>query len=122
MADGQRTILRGLAVLLRRRPLLASAFLTAAALTFIFGLKAIVHFTYWTDHRQKPIASWMSINHIARVWKVDAHELNDALQISDNALNGVSIARIAQEQDKPVSVIIMQIQSVIEEQYGEPPS
>jgi hypothetical protein len=64
----------------------------------------------------------MSINHIARVWKVDAHELNDALQISDNALNGVSIARIAQEQDKPVSVVIMQIQSVIEEEYGEPPS
>ncbi|WP_026479750.1 hypothetical protein [Ahrensia sp. 13_GOM-1096m] len=122
MAHGQRTILRGLAVIIRRRPLLSSAFLATAALTFIFGLKAIFYLTYWTDHRQKPIASWMSINHIARVWKVDADALNGALQISDSAMNGVSIARIAQEKGEPVQVIIKQIKSVIEQEHGEPPS
>ena len=64
----------------------------------------------------------MSINHIARVWKVDADALNGALQISDSAMNGVSIARIAQEKGEPVQLIIKQIKSVIEQEHGEPPS
>lgn len=122
MAHGQSTILRGLAVLIRRRPLLTSAFLAAAALTFIFGLKAAFYLNYWTDHRQRPIASWMSVNHISRVWQVDADVLNEALGITDESLDGLSLARIAQEKGEPVTVLVGQIKSVIEDKHGEPPS
>ena len=122
MAHGQRTILRGLAVLIRRRPLLTSTFLAAAALTLIFGLKAAFFLNYWTDHRQRPIASWMSVNHIARVWKVDTDILNETLGITDETLDGLSIARIAQQKGEPVTVLVQQVKSVIEDKHGAPPS
>ncbi len=112
----------GLAALLRRRPLLTSAFIIAAVLTTIFFAKAIFHYTYWTDHRQQSVARWMTPDYIARAWKLDIEDIEELLDLDDGELTRKPIARIAlQRGDNPLEYIEA-VEELITEEYGDRPS
>ena len=112
----------GLAALLRRRPLLTSAFIIAAVLTAVFLAKAIFFYTYWTDHRQQAVARWMTPDYIARAWKLDIEDIEERLDLDDRELTRRPIARIARQRgDNPLEYIEA-IEELITEEYGDRPS
>jgi hypothetical protein len=122
MADNPSPKFFGLVALMRRRPLLTSTFLIAATLTIIFAVKAAFLYAYWTDHRQRDIARWMSPNYIARVWKLDVDDIQERLKLEDEALNRRPIARIARQKGGNTSDYINSIEELISDQHGEPPA
>ena len=122
MADKSSPKFFGLVALMRRRPLLTSTFLIAATLTIIFAVKSAFLYAYWTDHRQREIARWMSPNYIARVWKLDVDDIQERLELEDEALNRRPIARIARQKGGNISDYINSIEELISDQHGEPPA
>lgn len=122
MADDSLSYKKGLAALWRRRPLLTSAFIIAVALTTIFAVKAMLHFSYWNEHRKQPISAWMSPGYVARVWKIDEEKLLNTIDVTDKGQRGLPIARIAAMQQKTSGELIGDIQELIADRHGEPPS
>ncbi len=122
MADQSSPNFFGLVALMRRRPLLTSTFLIAATLTIIFAVKAALFYAYWTDHRQRDIARWMSPNYIARVWKLDVEDIQERLQLEDKELVRRPIARIARQKGGNISDYIDAIEELIIDEHGEPPA
>lgn len=107
---------------MRRRPLLTSGFLIAATLTLVFAAKAAFFYAYWTEHRQRDIAHWMSPSYIARVWKLDVDDIQERLQLEDKELIRRPIARIARQKGGNISDYINAIEELIIDEHGEPPA
>lgn len=122
MADKSSPKLFGLVALMRRRPLLTSAFLIAVTLTAVFAVKAAIFYAYWTDHRQRDIANWMSPNYVARVWKLDIEDIQERLDIMDEELVRRPISAIARQKGGNISDYINAIEELITDEHGEPPA
>jgi glycogen synthase len=122
MADQTSPKLFGLVALMRRRPLLTSAFLIAATLTLVFAVKAAIFYAYWTEHRQREIERWMSPNYISRVWMLEVEDIQEKLGIEDEELNRRPIARIARQKGVNISDYINAIEELITDEHGEPPA
>ena len=121
MADKSSPKFFGLVALMRRRPLLTSGFLIAVTLTVIFAVKAALFYAYWTDHRQRDIARWMTPNYIARVWKLDVEDIQERLELEDEENNRRPISRIARQKGGNIADYINAIEELIIDEHGEPP-
>lgn len=114
-------IIRGLAAIWRRRPLLTSFFAIAVVLTVLFGLKALVFYSRLDPARTPHIAPWMSPNYISRVWHVDPETIRVSIGLDADAPINAPIARIAREQGRSPSEIVEIVQELILEQQVKPP-
>lgn len=122
MADKSSPKFFGLVALMRRRPLLTSAFLIAVTLTVLFAVKAALFYAYWTDHRQRAIARWMTPNYIARVWKLEVEDIQERLQLEDEDNNRRPISHIARQKGGNITDYINAIEELITDEHGEPPA
>ena len=57
--------------LFQRHPRLVTALALASALTLFFAVRFLTDFIYWSNHRQEPIAGWMTIGYVGKSWGLD---------------------------------------------------
>ena len=77
---------------LRRVPLLATAFLLAAAAALVFAVNVIWGVLYWQVHESEPVEPWMTVGYIGRSWDLSPREM---LVITDLATTYLMVRRAA---------------------------
>lgn len=100
----------------RARPVLASAFLLACAVTLFFAGRLTVYTVYWTSHREMPVEPWMTVGYIARSWGLDPRALDAAagLPLPEEKGRPLPLTEIARDRGVPVAKIIAEVEAAID--------
>ena len=61
--------------------LIVAAFVISIAFSGWQISRALSHFAYMRQHREPPIAGWMTVSHVARAYHVSPRVLEDALAL-----------------------------------------
>lgn len=115
---GERKTLKGEDYLLvRRRLLMAAAFVLSLVVIVVFGIRA-----FHQAPRKKSserIRPWMSLKYVARAHRVPPQILYEALDLPPKTQDKRSIKQIARAQNLPVEEVIIVIQKAIEQKAIE---
>jgi hypothetical protein len=100
----------------RLRPILTSAFLLACAVTLFFAGATAWRAVYWANHRELPVAAWMTVGYVGRSWGVDPRELDvrAGLPLPEAKGHPLTLAEIAKDRGVPVETIITEVEAAIE--------
>lgn len=82
------------------------AFVTVAALTGYFGIRSAAEMMYWSnpDHRDQPLAAWMTPRYVAQSYDLPPDVIGPALMGNpDDPPPRKSIGRIAAENGMTVA-------------------
>ena len=72
-------MLSALARLWRRHRLLTIAFAVAVAFTAVFAVRTGLSFVYWANHRDEPIAPWMTVRYISNSYRLPPFVIAQAI-------------------------------------------
>jgi hypothetical protein len=105
----------------RWRILLIGAFVVALIITSVFALRVSRRMDDFRRGRTPPIAAWMNIPHVARLYRVPPEILYDALDLPHNETR--PLAAIARVQGRDIGAVIADLTQAIEEfsQMRAPP-
>jgi hypothetical protein len=98
----------------RARPVLTTAFLLACAVTVAFTGITVYRAVYWANHREQPVAAWMTVGYIGRSWGLDPREI-DALAGLPLHERGhpLTLAEIAEMRGVAVEDLIAEVEAAI---------
>lgn len=104
----------------RRHPVLAGAFVLALVLSLFFAGRIVVRTVYWSQHRQEPVAGWMTIGYVGRSWSLPPREI-DARAGLPTPEDGrpFTLEQIARDRGVPVAEIIALVEAVVAEMNAE---
>lgn len=100
--------------LLRRHPVLGTAFLVALLATIFFAVRTTVFAIYWADsaNRDIEIQGWMTPGHIAHSWHVPREVMRHAIgPLPDK--RRPTLGEIAAEQDIDLETLVERIEAAI---------
>ena len=94
------------------------------SVTALFAVRTVRRAIYWRQHSAEPIRSWMTVNYVARSYRVPPPVLYQALGIPQRPGDRRPLKRIARDQNVPVEQVIETLQSAILhfQQNNEPPA
>ena len=106
--------------LFKRHPVLVSAFLLAVVLSLFFATRIVVRTVYWSQHRDQPVAAWMTVGYVGRSWGLDPREIDEraGLPLPENG-HPFTLEQIAKDRGMPVAEIIARVEAVVEEMEAE---
>ncbi len=99
--------------LYQRHKRLVSALALATALTLFFAVRFLTDFIYWSNHRQEPIARWMTIGYVGKSWGLNPRLLDKEAGFPLPAGHPFTLNEIAAQRGVPVSEIIKQAEAAI---------
>ena len=88
-------------------------FLGALVVTGLFAVRAVRRAVYWHNHRDEQIRPWMSVNYVARSFRVPPHLLYQAIGQMPVPHDRRPLREIAREQNRPVEELIQELQEAI---------
>ena len=100
--------------LLRRHPVLGTAFLFALLITIFFAIRTTVFAIYWADaaNRDLTIQGWMTPGHIALSWQVPREVMRQAIgPLPDK--RRPTLDEIAVEQNIDLETLVERIEEAI---------
>jgi hypothetical protein len=99
----------------RLRPVLATAFVLACALTLFFAGRFTVYTVYWATHHEEPIRPWMTVGYVARSWGLDGRDIDALAGLPLPEVKGrpQSLAEIAADRGVPVAEVIAEVEAAI---------
>ena len=100
---------------LRRHPWLTLAFAAALGLTLFFATRFVLHALYWADadHRNQPVAAWMTAGYIGRSWGLDPREIDAEAGLPAPDGHPLTLSEIAEERGVPVAEVIAAVEAAI---------
>ncbi len=117
--------MRKLIGLLRAHPVLAPAFVLAAALTAMFLVRTVVFTIYWADpaHRDRQIEPWMTPRYVAYSWDLEPETVARALGLPAPGrgrpwLPRRNLGEIARESGVPLAELAARIERAAAETRG----
>lgn len=106
--------------LARRHPFLVAAFVLAFCLSAFFATRIIVRTIYFAQHREEPVAGWMTVGYVGRSWGFDPRDIDARAGLPVPAAgHPLTLDQIAQDRGVPVSTIIAEVQAVLAQMQAE---
>ncbi|HKC64568.1 MAG TPA: hypothetical protein VKB86_13085 [Pyrinomonadaceae bacterium] len=102
-----------------RQWLVVALFLVAVVVTSLLMVRAVRRAVYWRFHRDEPIRAWMSVPYVAHSYRVPPHVLYKAIGLPENRRDKRPLREIAREQNRPVEILITELQDAIT--HSRPP-
>lgn len=99
--------------LYQRHPRLVTALALASALTLFFAIRFLTGFIYWSNHRQEPIAGWMTIGYVGKSWGLNPRALDKEAGFPLPADHPFTLNEIAAQRGVPVEEIIKQAEAAV---------
>lgn len=90
-------------VLARRHPVLLAAFVAAVLATGFFGVRGVARAVYWSQHRDEPIAGWMTIGYLARSYDVPRDALLQAAGLPADRPDRRTLDEIARAEGRDIA-------------------
>lgn len=106
--------------LFRRHPVLVSAFALALIISVLLMGRIVLRTIYFAQHREEPVAAWMTIGYIGRSWGFDPREI-DAMAGMPPPENGrpFTLQQIAEDRGMPVTEVIAEVEAALEKMQAE---
>lgn len=109
-----------------RKWVIALAFLLAVLVAGNFAVRTVRRAVYWNQHRDEPVRPWMSVHYVARSYRVPPPTLYQAIKVAPRPRDRRPLRELAREQNRPVEVLISELQAAISEfrrnpQHPPPP-
>lgn len=95
----------------RSNRILVIAFAIALALTAVFGIRTTASLIYWSNHRNVPVAGWMSAGYVAKSYRIDIETVRKSLGLDPDMRDRRPIGRIAADRGVPAEVLIRRIRA-----------
>jgi hypothetical protein len=108
--------------LLRDHRLLAFAFALALGLTVFFGVRLTVSSIYWSQHRDAPLAEWMTLGFVANSYDVDRLALAASLGLDPDTRARLTLAQIAERTGRSLPEVVATIEATIAAERADPPA
>jgi hypothetical protein len=106
----------------RREWILLLFFLVTLAITGLFAARAFRRAAYWRAHRDETIRPWMSVGYVAHSYRVPPPVLYEAIGVEPTPRDRRPLRAIATEQNRPVGILISELQqAIIEFRRSHPP-
>ncbi len=102
-----------------RQWLVVALFLVAVVVTSLLMVRAVRRAVYWRFHRDEPIRAWMSVPYVAHSYRVPPHVLYKAIGLPEDRRDKRPLREIAREQNRPVEILITELQDAIT--HSRPP-
>ncbi len=102
-----------------RQWLVVALFLVAVVVTSLLMVRAVRRAVYWRFHRDEPIRAWMSVPYVAHSYRVPTHVLYKAIGLPQDRRDKRPLREIAREQNRPVEILITELQDAIT--HSRPP-
>jgi len=96
-----------------RQWLVVALFLVAVVITSLLMVRAVRRAVYWRFHRDEPIRAWMSVPYVAHSYRVPPYVLYKAIGLPENKRDKRPLREIAREQNRPVEILITELQDAI---------
>lgn len=99
-----------------RKLILTAAFLVAAGLTLIFGVRTVLYAVYWADpdKRDQVIAYWMTPRYVARSWDVPPAVVAEAIGVTmERSRRPQTLEDIAEARGETVEALAARIDAAI---------
>ena len=97
----------------RREWLLFLLFLLVLIVTGIFAARAVRRAAYWHEHRDEQIRPWMSVQYVARSYRVPPPILYQSIGAVAVPRDRRPLREIAREQNRSVDTLISELQQAI---------
>ena len=106
--------------LARRHPILVGAFVLALALSLFLTGRIVVRTVYWAQHREEPIAGWMTIGYVGRSWGVPPREIDRRAGLPPpDGGRPLTLEQIAEDQGMPLAVVVALVEVTVAELQAE---
>ncbi len=105
-----------IARLWRDHRLLLVAFVVAAGLAGLFGVRAVVMAIRWhgIEATDAPLAGWMTPRYVSHSWQVPPEVVGAALGIDQNKPRRVTLEQLAEDRGVPLQTLIDGLQAGID--------
>ena len=101
---------------LRRFPVLATAFLLAAAAALVFAVNLAWGIIYWEVHENEPVEPWMTVGYIGRSWDLSPREIDRVAGLPPPQHgHPFTLSEIARQRGVPVEQVIGEVQAALAE-------
>jgi hypothetical protein len=98
----------------RRQWLIVAAFACVLLFTGYEIWRSVTYTMYWQQHRDVPIAGWMTIGYISHSYHVPPPVLNEAAGLPPDARDHRPLRAIAKSQNRNVEELIGNLKSAVE--------
>lgn len=105
----------------RQQILLILALVAALLITGLFAFRLGRRLAHFRQADAPPIAAWMNLHHIARVYGVPPEILYEGLGLVADRADRRPLDVIARQQGQPVDLLIDQVQAAIDAYEAQPP-
>lgn len=89
----------------KRAWILAIAFAVSLGATGFFATRFVVHAIYWSQHRDEPIAPWMTVGYVARSYDIAPLVLQEALGLVPGVRDRRTLGEIAASQGREFDAV-----------------
>lgn len=101
--------------------LVVFAFVSVLGFTGFHIVRTVQHAMYWKEHRDQPIAEWMSVGYIAHSYHVPPPVLYEALELPPKPPDRRSLKKIAEAQDRSFEEIKALLEIAIKQERTKNP-
>lgn len=98
----------------RRHPVLVSVLLVSLALTLFFAGRFALRAVYFAQHREEPVAGWMTVGYVSRSWGFDPREIDAraGLPLPENG-RPFTLEEIARDRGVPVAEVVAEVEAAL---------
>jgi hypothetical protein len=102
---------------LRRHPVLATAFVVALLLALALAASIAWRLLYWEAHENEPVAPWMTVGYIGRSWNLSPRAIDEVAGLPPPEVAGrpLTLQEIARRRGVPVAEVIAEVEAALAE-------
>ena len=98
----------------RRHPVLVTVLVASLLLALFFAGRFALRAVYFAQHREEPVAGWMTVGYVGRSWGLDPREIDAraGLPLPENG-RPFTLEEIARDRGVPVAEVVAEVEAAL---------
>ena len=98
----------------RRYPMVVAVLVVSLTLALFFAGRFVLRAIHFAQHREEPVAGWMTVGYVGRSWGFDPREI-DARAGLPVPVNGrpFTLEEIARDRGVPVADVVAEVEAAL---------
>lgn len=97
----------------RRHPLAVSVLVLALLLALFFAGRFTLRAIHFAQHREEPVAGWMTVGYVGRSWGFDPREIDRIAGLPLPEGRPSTLEEIAKARGVPVSQVVAEVEAAL---------
>lgn len=97
----------------RKHPVLVVVLVLSLVLALFFAGRFAVRAIYFAQHRDEPVAGWMTVGYVGRSWGFDPREIDRIAGLPLPEGRPFTLEEIARERGVPVAEVVAEVEAAL---------